>query len=91
LRSLKACLSTADFWRLRIGIGRPDSRQPGQGGPPGSGEGIVDWVLSPFGPAEIPLLEETFRALAPAFTAALLRGPESLLPEWAKKRIASKE
>ncbi|MDR2110545.1 MAG: aminoacyl-tRNA hydrolase, partial [Spirochaetaceae bacterium] len=88
LRSLKACLGTADFWRLRIGIGRPDSRQPGQGGPPGSGEGIVDWVLSPFGAAEIPLLEETLQALSPALMAALVRGPESLLPQWAKKRIA---
>jgi PTH1 family peptidyl-tRNA hydrolase len=87
LRSLKACLGTADFWRLRIGIGRPDSRQPGQGGPPGSGEGIVDWVLSPFGPAELPLLEETLGAAVPALMAALVKDPESLLPGWAKKRI----
>jgi PTH1 family peptidyl-tRNA hydrolase len=91
LRSLKASLGTAEFWRLRIGIGRPDSRQPGQGGPPGSGEGIVDWVLSPFGPAELPLLEETLRAAAPALTTALVRGPESLLPEWAKKRVTKQK
>jgi PTH1 family peptidyl-tRNA hydrolase len=90
LRSLKACLGSADFWRLRIGIGRPDSRQPGQGGPPGSGEGIVDWVLSPFGPGELPLLEETLEALSPALARALLRGPESLLPAWAKRRIIDK-
>ncbi|MDR0450479.1 MAG: aminoacyl-tRNA hydrolase [Treponema sp.] len=87
LRSLKASLGSADFWRLRIGIGRPDSRRPGEGGPPGSGEGIVDWVLSPFGPAETPLLDETLRALIPAFSAALLRGPESLLPAWAKRKV----
>ncbi|MCL2271025.1 MAG: aminoacyl-tRNA hydrolase, partial [Treponema sp.] len=29
LRSMKADFGSADFWRLRIGIGRPDSREPG--------------------------------------------------------------
>jgi PTH1 family peptidyl-tRNA hydrolase len=87
LRSVKACLGSADFWRLRIGIGRPDSRQPGQGGPPGSGEGIIDWVLSPFSPAEIPLLEGTLEAAAGALVTALVRGPESLLPDWAKRKV----
>ena len=40
LRSMKASLGSADFWRLRIGIGRPGDRLPGQGGPPGSGREI---------------------------------------------------
>lgn len=41
LRSIKACLGTADFWRLRIGVGRP-----------AEGADIAAWVLSPFGKAE---------------------------------------
>ncbi|MDR2181842.1 MAG: aminoacyl-tRNA hydrolase, partial [Treponema sp.] len=46
LRSVKECLGTADFWRLRVGIGRPAGRLPGEGGPPGSGGDVYGWVLS---------------------------------------------
>ncbi|MDR1107483.1 MAG: aminoacyl-tRNA hydrolase [Spirochaetaceae bacterium] len=86
LRSLKARLGAADFWRLRIGIGRPDDRAPGEGGPPGSGRGIIDWVLSDFAAPEKPALEQTLEAAVPLFTGALASEPESLLPEW-KKRV----
>jgi PTH1 family peptidyl-tRNA hydrolase len=44
LRSLKACLGTADFWRLRIGVGRPPH------------DDIAGWVLSPFSPDEQAVL-----------------------------------
>jgi PTH1 family peptidyl-tRNA hydrolase len=91
LRSLRACLGTADFWRLRFGIGRPDDRAPGQGGPPGSGKGIVEWVLSDFSAAEGAVLDDVFAAAAPAFAGALLWGPEALLPGWGKKRVAGDE
>ncbi|GHT64822.1 peptidyl-tRNA hydrolase [Spirochaetia bacterium] len=88
LRSMKACFGTADFWRLRIGIGRPDSRLPGQGGREGSGEGIVDWVLSDFSAAEMHLLDQVLDAGAAALTEAFDKGPEALLPEWNKKKIS---
>jgi PTH1 family peptidyl-tRNA hydrolase len=88
LRSLKACFGTADFWRLRIGIGRPDSRAPGQGGPPGSGKGIVDWVLSDFCAAEEPVLFPALDAGLELLLAALREEPEQLLPEWKKKNAA---
>ncbi|MDR0400343.1 MAG: aminoacyl-tRNA hydrolase [Treponema sp.] len=91
LRSLKACLGSPDFWRLRFGIGRPDDRLPGQGGPPGSGRGIVDWVLSDFGPGEAADLDTAFARTAPAFMRALLWGPETLLPAWGKKRLLESE
>jgi PTH1 family peptidyl-tRNA hydrolase len=87
LRSLKASLGTADFWRLRFGIGRPDDRAPGQGGPPGSGKGIVDWVLADFSAAEEMILDRVFAAAAAAFTGALTGEPAALLPEWGKKRL----
>jgi PTH1 family peptidyl-tRNA hydrolase len=49
LRSIKSSLGSADFQRLRIGIGRP----PGE-----KGEADVSgWVLSGFTPEELPLLE----------------------------------
>jgi PTH1 family peptidyl-tRNA hydrolase len=88
LRSLKASLGTAGFWRLRIGIGRPGDRVPGQGGAPGSGRGVVDWVLSDFSAAEEEVLAPTLGAAAAVLVRALAFGPEMLLPEWGKKRVA---
>jgi PTH1 family peptidyl-tRNA hydrolase len=87
LRSMKAGLGDAGFWRLRFGIGRPDDRAPGQGGPPGSGRGIVDWVLSDFSAAEEAALERIFAGTGPVLIEALLREPEALLPLWGKRRI----
>jgi len=87
LRSMKACLGNADFWRIRIGIGRPDSRQPGQGGPPGSGEGIVDWVLSDFSDTEAEVLDTVLAAAGELLLRTLAAEPETLLGEWAKKKV----
>jgi len=75
LRSLKACLGVSAFWRLRIGIGRPDNPD------------IAAWVLSDFYPEEKPLLEQSLTAAAALLTRALTADPASLLPEWSKKRL----
>ena len=89
LRSMKAVFGSADFWRLRIGIGRPDSRLPGKGGNPESSlnANIADWVLNDFSEAEtealVPILASGAELLIRAFTV----DPQSLLPEWAKKRV----
>jgi len=87
LRSMRACFGTADFWRLRIGIGRPDSRLPGEGGPEGSGRGIYEWVLSDFTSEESGVLEPVFAAAANLLLAAMITDPADLLPFWAKKKI----
>jgi PTH1 family peptidyl-tRNA hydrolase len=87
LRSMKARLGTAGFWRLRIGIGRPDDRAPGEGGPPGSGKGIIDWVLSDFAAPEKPALDQVLDAAVPLLIGVLVSGPETFLPEWKKKHI----
>jgi PTH1 family peptidyl-tRNA hydrolase len=86
LRSMKACFSSVDFWRLRIGIGRPDDREPGKGGHEGSGQGIVDWVLSDFSQEETQILEQSLEAAASLLSGLLLSGPETFLPEWSKKK-----
>jgi PTH1 family peptidyl-tRNA hydrolase len=77
LRSMKACFSTADFWRLRIGIGRPDHRD------------ISGWVLSNFSAGEEPVLNQVLSACSAVLVKALLQGPKTLLPEWNKKRLVS--
>jgi len=74
LRSMKACFDTADFWRLRIGIGRPNHPD------------IAAWVLSDFSAEDAPILEQTLAVCADALAQALRDGPASLLPEWNKKR-----
>ena len=86
LRSMKSNFATADFWRLRIGIGRPDSRLPGEGGPAGSGRGIADWVLSDFSGAESEILRPALDASAGLLLRALACEPQALLPKWAKKK-----
>ncbi|MDR1252536.1 MAG: aminoacyl-tRNA hydrolase [Treponema sp.] len=81
LRSIKACFGAADFWRLRIGIGRP-----GEAGPR-----VVDWVLSDFSAPETEQLAPVLEAGAGLLLRALAGGPETLLPEWGKKKIAAQE
>ena len=90
LRSMKACFGTADFWRLRIGIGRPDSRLPGQGGPEGSGRGIFEWVLSDFTREESALLDQVLEAAGELLLGTFVYGPEKFLPVFAKKKIIDK-
>jgi len=87
LRSMKNCFGGADFWRLRIGLGRPDSRLPGEGGPAGSGEGIIDWVLSDFSGSELEILNPVLEAGAGLLTQIFEVEPETLLKEWSKKKI----
>jgi PTH1 family peptidyl-tRNA hydrolase len=87
LRSMKDCFGSADFWRIRVGIGRPDFRLPGEGGHAGSGEGIIDWVLTNFSKAEQELLSPTLDAGANLLMQTFTNEPEPFLKEWAKKKI----
>jgi PTH1 family peptidyl-tRNA hydrolase len=75
LRSMKARFGTADFWRLRIGIGRPAHSD------------ISGWVLSDFGAEETAVLDQVFPPAAAALIRALTEGPEGLLPEWGKRSL----
>ncbi|MDR2101830.1 MAG: aminoacyl-tRNA hydrolase, partial [Treponema sp.] len=54
LRSMKAKFGSADFWRLRIGIGRPNH------------DDISGWVLSDFDQSETPVLDQVLTAASAA-------------------------
>jgi len=76
LRSMKDCFGSADFWRLRVGIGRPVN------------DGVVyDWVLSDFSRNEHELLIPALDAGANLLMQVFAEEPENLLKEWAKKKI----
>jgi len=89
LRSMKTVFGSADFWRLRIGIGRPDNRLPGKGGNPESSlaANIADWVLNDFTPDETQALAPVLLTGAELLVKAFTVEPQSLLPEWAKKGV----
>lgn len=73
LRSMRENFATADFWRLRIGIGRPAHRD------------IAGYVLSDFTLDESILLSQMAPDIEKALIQGLVRGPEKLLPAWNKK------
>jgi len=54
-----------DFWRVRLGIGRP---------PPSVN--TAQWVLAPFEPSELPRVEETTRRALEALECLLTEGPQ---------------
>ncbi|MBQ7158397.1 MAG: peptidyl-tRNA hydrolase [Treponema sp.] len=76
LRSTKAVLGTADFWRLRFGLTKPQNRD------------IADYVLSSFTAEERPVLNAVFAEGAKLFAKLLLSSdPARLIPEWGKKKV----
>ncbi len=76
LRSTKATLGTADFWRLRFGLTKPVDRD------------IADYVLSAFSEDERATLATVFGESATLFAKLLLSSdPARLIPEWGKKKV----
>lgn len=75
LRSTKAVLGTADFWRLRFGIGRPEHKD------------VAGYVLSDFTCDEKIILSQIFPAAADLLEQVLSGDPARLLPEWNKKKL----
>lgn len=77
LRSAKLALGTPDFWRLRIGIGRPTHTD------------IAGYVLSPFLPDEQIVLSQIFPAAEKILLEIIAsENPEQLIPKWKKIQLA---
>ncbi|MBP5156776.1 MAG: peptidyl-tRNA hydrolase, partial [Treponema sp.] len=75
LRSAKGVLGTADFWRLRFGVGKPADGN------------VADYVLGSFSPDERIILSQVFAQAAILFGKLLTsRDPQRLVPEWGKKK-----
>lgn len=81
LRSVKAVLGTADFFRLRIGIGRPNSQCKKKEVNPD----IANYVLSRFSKEELEHLKNIVPVCNTFFKILLqTENPQSLIKEWAK-------
>ena len=68
LRSIAQCLGSRDFFRLRMGIGRPDS-----------GQDVVRYVLSAFGPEERLELEPVLLRAAQGLRAFAEQGLQAAM------------
>ena len=78
LRSTKSVLNTADFWRLRFGIGRPDNPNIG----------VADYVLSRFTDEQQEIMQNVFSQTNLLFVKLLLsKNPSDLIREWGKKNL----
>ena len=78
LRSTKAVLGTADFFRLRFGIGRPTL--PNQG--------VADYVLSRFSAEEEEIMQNVFSQTNLLLVKALLaKEPKDLTQSYGKKNF----
>lgn len=76
LRSTKATLGTADFWRLRFGVGKPANGQ------------VADYVLGHFTSDERISLSQIFDQAQECFAKVLTsKDPQRLIPAWGKKKI----
>jgi peptidyl-tRNA hydrolase, PTH1 family len=66
LRSIRSALGTGDFYRVRVGIGRPAGRQP-----------VADYVLSDYSAAERKVLPFEVDRAADAVESLLVDGLEA--------------
>jgi PTH1 family peptidyl-tRNA hydrolase len=81
LRSMKECFGTADFWRIRFGIGRPNGIKT-------QDQDIAGYVLSHFSNDESILFAQTFMRTLPLFTSLITgTNPDSLLKKWQKIKL----
>jgi peptidyl-tRNA hydrolase, PTH1 family len=77
LRSISQEFRTQDYFRLRMGIGRPPGDFPGK---------PADFVLSAFAPAEVPALDEWIERGVSAVHLLVQSGPEAAMNEVNRRR-----
>lgn len=76
LRSTKAILGTADFWRLRFGVGKPANGN------------VADFVLGNFTSDEKIILSQVFACTNELFAKLILsKEPQNLINSWGKKKV----
>ena len=69
--SIISRIGTRDFYRIRVGIGRPEADDSST---PAKEEAIIDYVLSDFTPEEKKIIDETIPQVSEAIAYLLSRG-----------------
>jgi len=78
LKSIISCLSTADFMRVRLGIGKPSDKSR-----------IEDYVLQKFDSGETDLLQQIIQLAADAATEIVLSGMQTAMVKYHTKNISN--
>jgi PTH1 family peptidyl-tRNA hydrolase len=74
--SIIARTGTRDFYRVRVGIGRPDTADS----PPAAREeAVINYVLADFTPEEIKIIEKTLPSVSEAVACLLSEGLEAAM------------
>ena len=78
LKSIISCLGTADFMRVRLGIGKPSDKSR-----------IEDYVLQKFDSGETDLLQQIIQLAADAATEIVLSGMQTAMVKYHTKNISN--
>ncbi len=78
LNSIITGLGSADFMRVRIGIGKPSGRQP-----------VEDYVLQKFHPDESAMLQQVIRSASEATADILKIGMQQAMVKYHTKNISN--
>jgi PTH1 family peptidyl-tRNA hydrolase len=78
LKSITTCLGSADFMRVRMGIGKPSDRIP-----------VEDYVLQRFDSEETDLLQQSIQLASEAATEIVLSGMQQAMAKYHTKNISN--
>ena len=79
IESIIARTGTRDFYRIRVGIGRPDKDE---GSVAEKEEAVISYVLSDFTADEKKIIEKTLPAVSEAITCLLVQGLEAAMNKY---------
>jgi PTH1 family peptidyl-tRNA hydrolase len=78
LKSIITCLGSADFMRVRMGIGKPSDRTP-----------VEDYVLQKFNPDESALLQQIIQSASDAATEIVTSDIQQAMAKYHTKNISN--
>jgi PTH1 family peptidyl-tRNA hydrolase len=78
LKSITTCLGSADFMRVRMGIGKPSDKSR-----------VEDYVLERFGSEEAAMLQQIIQLASEAATEIVLSGMQTAMVKYHTKNISN--
>lgn len=80
LKSLATSLGGQEFYRFRLGIGRPPA-----------GQDVSSWVLSPFSSQQAPWVEDFLRGCGEVLDFFLAHGPQQTATKYNRRSLIGEE